>query len=347
MVMAGHDPGDPTSADLPVPDYRSGLETGVAGLRIGVPRAFFAAHPALTPEARDAIGRTLDWLREGGAQVEDVALPDYEVFFACGRLLMTAEMHALHHGDLRARPQDYAEATLKRFVLGAAISSADYIDAQRLRRSLTDAVHAVLDQFDALLTAVSLTPPPPFSTAAPPSTWPTQANMFNVTGHPAMTVPVGTRRHRLPARGATRRTPLRREFGSAGGAIPGAPEWMARGAAARADRAPAAPNHSPEPTATGAIVTEASFHPNWQAQPYWWDAAPPQPANDQLPSEVDVAIVGSGYSGLHAAREFARNGLSVAVLEAGEPGFRGEHAQSWNGQRRPEDPAGARPAARP
>ena len=75
MVMAGHDPGDPTSADLPVPDYRSGLETGVAGLRIGVPRAFFAAHPALTPEARDAIGRTLDWLREGGAQVEDVALP--------------------------------------------------------------------------------------------------------------------------------------------------------------------------------------------------------------------------------------------------------------------------------
>ena len=68
-------------------------------------------------------------------------------------------------------------------------------------------------------------------------------------------------------------------------------------------------------------MTEASFHPNWQAQPYWWDAAPPQPANDQLPSEVDVAIVGSGYCGLHAAREFARNGLSVAVLEAGEPGF--------------------------
>ena len=190
-VMAGHDPGDPASADLPVPDYRSGLETGVAGLRIGVPRAFYAAHPALTPEARDAIGRALDWLREGGAQVEDVALPDYEVFFACGRLLMTAEMHALHQGDLRARPQDYAEATLKRFVLGAAISSADYIDAQRLRRSLTGAVHAVLDRFDALLTAVSLTPPPPFSTAAPPSTWPTQANMFNVTGHPAMTVPVG------------------------------------------------------------------------------------------------------------------------------------------------------------
>jgi aspartyl-tRNA(Asn)/glutamyl-tRNA(Gln) amidotransferase subunit A len=190
-VMAGHDPGDPASADLPVPDFRADLESGVAGLRIGVPRAFFAEHPALTFEARQAIDRALDLLRHGGAQVEDVGLPDYEIFFACGRVLMTAEMHALHRADLRARPQDYAEATLKRFVLGAAISSADYIDAQRLRRSLTGAVDAVLNRCDSLLTAVSLTPPPPFSTVAPPSTWPTQANMFNVTGHPALTVPVG------------------------------------------------------------------------------------------------------------------------------------------------------------
>jgi aspartyl-tRNA(Asn)/glutamyl-tRNA(Gln) amidotransferase subunit A len=116
-VMAGHDPGDPASADLPVPDFRADLERGVAGLRIGVPRAFFAEHPALTFEARQAIDRALGLLREGGAQVEDVGLPDYEIFFACGRVLMTAEMHALHQADLRARPQDYAEATLKRFVL--------------------------------------------------------------------------------------------------------------------------------------------------------------------------------------------------------------------------------------
>lgn len=191
QVMAGFDPGDPASVDLPVPAYPAGLDDSIAGLRIGVPRAFFAEDPALTAASRDGIEASLRYLRDAGAQVADVMLPDYRSFLACGRIIMTAEMYAIHRADLRNRPQDFAEATLKRFVLGAAIGSADYLDAQRLRRHLAGAVDRVLDSCDALLTAVSLGPPPPFATATPPSAWPLQTNMFNVTGHPAMTVPVG------------------------------------------------------------------------------------------------------------------------------------------------------------
>ena len=198
QVMAGFDPDDPASADVPVPDFCDGLEDGVAGLRIGVPRAFFADDPALTPEAREAIEASLARLRDAAARVEDVALPDFRAFLACGRVIMTAEMYAVHRTDLLARPQDYAEATLKRFVLGAAIGSGDYIDAQRLRRGLTAAVDRVLGSYDALVTAVSLGPPPPFATPMPPSAWPLQTNMFNVTGHPAMTVPVGLGRASFP-----------------------------------------------------------------------------------------------------------------------------------------------------
>ena len=73
--------------------------------------------------------------------------------------------------------------------------------------------------------------------------------------------------------------------------------------------------------ATAVSGTGESFHPDWQARPYWWDAVPPKPADDPLPAQVDVAIVGSGYCGLNAARELARNGLSVAVLDARDPGF--------------------------
>lgn len=66
---------------------------------------------------------------------------------------------------------------------------------------------------------------------------------------------------------------------------------------------------------------QSTLHPDWKPQPYWWDAAPLLPANNALPRHVDVAIVGSGYCGLNAARVLAEAGLRVAVLEAGDPGW--------------------------
>jgi glycine/D-amino acid oxidase-like deaminating enzyme len=65
----------------------------------------------------------------------------------------------------------------------------------------------------------------------------------------------------------------------------------------------------------------ASFHPDWQASPYWWEAMPPIPSYDDMPARTDVAIIGSGYAGLSAARILARHGMTVTVLEAREPGY--------------------------
>jgi aspartyl-tRNA(Asn)/glutamyl-tRNA(Gln) amidotransferase subunit A len=201
QILAGHDPLDPASADTPVPDYRTSLHAGVAGLRIGIPRNLFAQAELLTQETLTAIDRTADALRDAGATVEDVTLPDYALFSACGRIIMISEAFAIHEADLRTRPQDYGAIAMQRFMLGAAITAADLVQALRLRRELTDAVQTVFTRYDALITACGLSTAPRFIDVADPissAAAPVQTIPFNVTGHPAMSLPVGLDANGLP-----------------------------------------------------------------------------------------------------------------------------------------------------
>ncbi len=201
QVIAGHDPLDPASADEPVPDYLAGLQGGVAGMRFGVPRAFFAEAPAVTPDMLAAFDRTLDALRQAGATVEDVTLPSYALYAACGRVIMSAEAFAIHEADLRGRLSDYGSLTQQRFVLGAALSAADLVQAFRVRRELVDATNAVFGRYDALLTASALAVAPRFDAVPDPARIdlnPMQTIPFNVTGHPAMSVPTGKGEGSLP-----------------------------------------------------------------------------------------------------------------------------------------------------
>lgn len=63
-------------------------------------------------------------------------------------------------------------------------------------------------------------------------------------------------------------------------------------------------------------MTDAVFHPDFRAEPYWYDLNAAYRGSDDLPSRVNVAIVGGGYCGLAAALDLARAGLSACVLEA-------------------------------
>jgi aspartyl-tRNA(Asn)/glutamyl-tRNA(Gln) amidotransferase subunit A len=200
QVLAGYDPEDAASADVPVGDYRAGLQRGVSGLRIGIPRAFFVSASATTPEVVAGIDRTAAQLRAAGAIVEDMTLPEFALFAAAGRVIMMAEAFAIHESDMQGRLLDYGEITAGRFILGAAISAADYINALRARREMADALNAALQRYDVLLTASALNTAPRFDAPvdALSSASPMQTIPFNVTGHPAMSVPIGLAANRLP-----------------------------------------------------------------------------------------------------------------------------------------------------
>src|SRR5580692_4162896 len=71
--MAGPDPRDTTSADLPVPDYEKAIGTSVKGMRIGIPKEYRA--PGMASEIEDLWQRGVRWLKEAGAEIADISLP--------------------------------------------------------------------------------------------------------------------------------------------------------------------------------------------------------------------------------------------------------------------------------
>lgn len=201
-TVAGYDSQDPSSANVPLPDFRKRLNEGVKGLRIGIPRHFYADDPGTMEDVRRGIDHTVERLAKLGAEVEEIKLSrGYDVFNACGRIIMFAEAFAIHERDYQTRPLEFGALTFMRMTLGAFISSADLLQAFRLRRELSAEIDQTLGKFDALITAGALGTAPRFDDVpngfVPPH-WPVQATPFNVTGHPAMAIPIGLSQAGLP-----------------------------------------------------------------------------------------------------------------------------------------------------
>ena len=199
-VVAGYDPRDGASVERAVPDFRAGLSHGVKGLRIGVIRHFYAKSPDTSPEVIAAIDAAAQTLARLGATVEDVTLPDYALFNACGRVIMYTEAFALHEKEFRERPLDFGKLTYMRMCMGAFVTGSDLTHAMRLRRNLATRANAALKGYDAFITASAISTAPAFAGASDhaPSAAPIQSMPWNVTGNPAMSIPTGFAKNGLP-----------------------------------------------------------------------------------------------------------------------------------------------------
>jgi aspartyl-tRNA(Asn)/glutamyl-tRNA(Gln) amidotransferase subunit A len=200
QAMAGHDPEDPSSADRPVPDLLSGLPGGVRGLRVGVVRHFHESDLPASPAVRAGIERLVQVLRDEGAEIREVTLPPLRDFHAAGWVVLMAEALAIHQPWLQTRFQDYGRILRERLSIAALITGPDYVQAQRRRRELCEAVAAVMQGCDLLVTAGQPSEAPLLESLG---TWATLQGPnftvpFNVTGQPVVSVCTGHGEGGLP-----------------------------------------------------------------------------------------------------------------------------------------------------
>ena len=104
----------------------------------------------------------------------------------------------------------------------------DYIDSKRLGAHLTDVASFTFERCDVMLTAISLTTAPRIAQSTRPGAWPLQASPWNLTGHPAIAVPMSLSPRPAAFVGATGRTALGRSRNSPCGPRTRAPERLGR-----------------------------------------------------------------------------------------------------------------------
>jgi aspartyl-tRNA(Asn)/glutamyl-tRNA(Gln) amidotransferase subunit A len=221
--IAGRDPKDATSAFAPVPDYRASLQQDVKGMRVGLPKEYFAG---LASDSGDQIHKGIELLKQQGCEIVEVSLPTTEYAIACYYIICTAEASSnlARYDGVRyttrsaqartmldmyrmTRGEGFGDECKRRIMLGTYVLSAGYYDAyylkaQQVRSLIARDFQQAFEQVDALVTPVS--PFPAFKLGEKLDD-PIQmylSDIYTITGDlagiPCMSVPCGATPEGLP-----------------------------------------------------------------------------------------------------------------------------------------------------
>ena len=193
QVMAGYDPLDPNTVDVPVPDYAAALTGDVKGLKIGVPMGYFYDDPDMNPDTRAAVLSAIEVLKGAGAIVTEIEIPHLAEAKDANTIIMFCEAAAYHRPDLASMFDTYGKFTSQSLARGILWSGADYVQAQRFRSYFKKVIADVFTKFDVLITPTSPSPAPLRSDMSPEKMLTSRSftGVWNLTGLPALALPVG------------------------------------------------------------------------------------------------------------------------------------------------------------
>ena len=205
--IAGHDPRDPTTPDVPVPDYRAALRSDLKGVRVGI--AVGNPFDQVEPEIARLLSEARDSLRDLGAEVVDVAVPDVKRFNDLQQILAKSEAAVICGKWMRERPGDMTFDAISVVQEGLLVPATRYLESKSLRAPLLEAhVRAIFGSVDVLFAPALAGPAPTIAETSFDDqdmveqlfTRSARFTRFtNYLGTPSLSVPCGFTANGLPA----------------------------------------------------------------------------------------------------------------------------------------------------
>lgn len=223
-VMAGFDGRDSTSLDVAAEDFCRDLQQPLTGLKVGLPKEFFAA--GLDGDVARVMDETVQQLKQLGCDIVEITLPKTELAIPAYYVIAPAEAssnlsrydgvryghRAAEYRDLndmyeRTRAEGFGAEVKRRILVGTYVLShgyydAYYLQAQKIRRLIADDFQAAFAQCDVILGPVAPTPAWNLGEKADDPVQMYLADIYtlsvNLAGLPAMSVPAGLSAQQRP-----------------------------------------------------------------------------------------------------------------------------------------------------
>jgi Asp-tRNA(Asn)/Glu-tRNA(Gln) amidotransferase A subunit family amidase len=204
-AMAGFDPLDPGSANVPLEDFAVNIGKDVSKMKIGVPQEYF--YDIISEEVAGAVQAAQEVFLGLGAKVESVSIPSLTHSLAISGTIMLAEAASVHEENLKERASQIGDDVRLRLTQGALLSASDYLKAQRARTEFNKQVNQILQQFDVLLSPTIAVGAPKIDgktvlvdEAEHPALalMPRLTRPHNICGIPTISIPCGFTREGMP-----------------------------------------------------------------------------------------------------------------------------------------------------
>ncbi len=204
-AVAGHDPLDPASVQQPVAPYSKATSREIAGLKVGVPDSFYFERA--DPEILAASERVLRYLEAAGATLKKVPMPSMAHCRTVSLAVQMPEALSYHSRYLEQRGDLYSRDFRAGLALGQCLLAEHYVRAKRSVELYRRQTSAIFDDVDVLVTPATPVIAPKRGTVkvklggveeAVGNAVTRYTTFFNMTGHPAITLPVGLHSEGLP-----------------------------------------------------------------------------------------------------------------------------------------------------